>query len=392
MTSRRTSLWHRAAAATVASILVSGTVVMTTTAALAQSINAGDRQPVSELPFTVTEVGEFDTPWSIAFLPDGRMLVTEKPGAMYLVTQDGGKIEVEGMPQVSYSGQIGMLDVAPAPSFADDNKIYISYVGPGEGGSILELATATLSESDGKASLVDLNVIFRQTPPGGRGQPGGIIAFSPDNQHLFLSTGDRMVPDRAQDPDDTAGKILRLNLDGSIPDDNPNADKGGVQAMTWSMGHRNPYGLAFAPDGRLWEHEMGPKGGDEFNLIEAGKNYGWPEVSNGSQYSGTPIPDHSTRPEFAAPPLYWTPVIAPAGLTFYEGDMFPEWKGSALIGGLAATTLVRVAFDGSGNPDEAERYDMEARIRDVAVGPDGAVWLAVDDSPAPLLKLTPKAE
>jgi glucose/arabinose dehydrogenase len=203
-----------------------------------------------------------------------------------------------------------------------------------------------------------------------------------------LAVGDRQLGKPAQDPQDSRGKLLRLNLDGSTPSDNPNAAAGGVPAQTWTLGHRNPYGLAFAADGKLWEHEMGPRGGDEFNLIEAGKNYGWPVVSNGDNYDGSKIPRHATRPDFAAPLLYWNPIIAPAGLVFYDGAMFPQWRGSALIGGLGSGVLVRVAFT-NGQPDEAERWDMGARIRDVAVAPDGTVWIIEDDDPGRLLRLTP---
>ena len=198
-----------------------------------------------------------------------------------------------------------------------------------------------------------------------------------------------MRPKSAQDPAQTRGKLLRLNLDGSTPADNPQTEEGGVRGQTWTTGHRNPYGLAFAPNGKLWLHEMGPRGGDEFNLIEPGRNYGWPLVSNGDNYDGTPIPRHITRPEFAAPAVYWTPVIAPAGLVFYEGSMFPQWRGSALIGGLRVRSLVRVSFGTNGQPDEAERWNMGARIRDVAVAPDGAVWLIEDNNPGRLLRLTP---
>ena len=247
-----------------------------------------------------------------------------------------------------------------------------------------------LHESGGKAELENLTTIWKQDRAARGGQPGGIIAFAPDGKHLFFTVGDRMEPDTAQDPDAPMGKILRMNLDGSVPPDNPQAKAGGVRALTWTTGHRNPYGLAFAPDGKLWEDEMGPRGGDEFNLIRRGRNYGWPLVSNGDNYNGTPIPRHATRPEFAAPPLWWNPVIAPAGLAFYEGNMFPRWRGSALIGGLASEALVRVTIGKDGNADEAERFDMGHRIRDVAVGPDGAVWLIEDGDPGQLLKLTPK--
>ncbi|WP_139789199.1 PQQ-dependent sugar dehydrogenase [Manganibacter manganicus] len=373
----------------MASLAMAATL-MCNSAVRAQSINAGDHMASATRPFAVQPVAEFDTPWAIAFLPDGRMLVTEKPGRIFLVSQEGQKIEIGNMPEVAASGQNGLLDIAPSPDFATSSRIYFTYVAPDDGGSRLVLSSATLSVSGDGATLTDRTVIWRQTPGGGGGQPGGIIAFDPKGTHLFLTVGDRMRPASAQDPDQARGKVLRLNLDGSTPPDNPLAGKGGIQAQTWTTGHRNPYGLAFAPDGRLWLHEMGPRGGDELNLIEPGRNYGWPVVSNGDEYSGAKIPDHDTRPEFASPAVYWTPVIAPAGLAFYEGPMFPQWQGSALIGGLAVHALVRVAFGSDGRPDEADRWGMGARIRDVAVAPDGAVWIIEDDEPGHLLRLTPE--
>jgi glucose/arabinose dehydrogenase len=354
----------------------------------AASINAGNRAASPTRPFTSTAVAEFDTPWAIAFLPDGRMLATEKPGRIFLVTQSGRKTKVANVPPVLASGQNGLLDIVTAPDFASSSQVYFTYVEPGEGGRLV-LSRAVLFISENSAALANLTVIWRQTPAGGGGQPGGIIAFDPQGSHLFLTVGDRMQPNSAQDPSQARGKLLRLNLDGSAPDGNPHASKGGTLGQTWTTGHRNPYGLAFAPDGRLWLHEMGPRGGDEFNLIEPGRNYGWPIVSNGDNYNGTPIPRHSTRPEFAAPAIYWTPVIAPAGLAFYEGAMFPQWRGSALIGGLRARCLVRVIFGADGQPDEVERWNMRARIRDVAVAPDGAIWLIEDSNPGRLLRLTP---
>lgn len=357
-------------------------------AADAASINAGDRSTTSARPFTSSPVAEFDTPWAIAFLPDGRMLVTEKPGRIFIVTQGGEKTDVRDVPKVLASGQNGLLDIAPAPDFASSSRIYFTYVEPGDGGRLV-LSRATLSVSANGAALTDLAAIWRQAPAGGGGQPGGIIAFDRQRSHLFLTVGDRMRPDSAQDPAQARGKVLRLNLDGSTPSDNPHASEGGLRGQTWTTGHRNPYGLAFAPDGRLWLHEMGPRGGDEFNLIEPDRNYGWPLVSNGDNYSGTPIPRHATRPEFTAPAVYWTPVISPAGLAFYDGAMFPQWRGSALIGSLSVRALVRVTFDANEQPDEAERWTMGARIRDVAVAPDGAVWVIEDSNPGRLLRLTP---
>ena len=364
-----------------------------------QSINAGGRAAVAENSFKVQEIAAFNTPWAIAFMPDQRLLVTEKAGHMFVVNRTGLKTEISNVPAVSFEGQNGMLDVAVSPDFATDRLVYFTFSEPERSGkdvvSSLTLARAKLGEKGGKASLDDLTVMWRQMPKSKWGQPGGIIAFSPDGKYLYLSSGDRMNPKTAQDPKLALGKVLRFNRDGSVPQDNPRADLAGqdadnARALTWTTGHRNPYGLAFAPDGKLWLHEMGPKGGDELNLIKSGLNYGWPVVSNGAQYSGEPIPHHDTRPEFEPPVVYWTPVIAPAGLAFYEGGLFKDWKGSALIGGLASMALIRVAFKENGDADEAERYDMENRIRDVAVAKDGSVYVIEDDIPGRLLRLTPK--
>lgn len=371
-------------------ILAASMIGLPVHTAFAESINAGDREATTELPFNGAAVAEFDTPWALAFLPGGKLILTEKGGKIFVVTQKGEKTEVSGVPEVLFSGQNGLLDVVPAPDFTKSNAIYFTYVMPENGGGSLVLDRAVLSESKGKAELKDLKTIWKQSTVAKGGQPGGKIAFSPDKKHLFLSVGDRMIPATAQDENAPMGKILRINLDGSTPKDNPNASDDGIKALTWTTGHRNPYGLAFAPDGKLWEHEMGPRGGDEFNLIKPGLNYGWPIVSNGDNYSGRPIPRHSTRPEFEAPMLYWTPVISPGGLAFYKGKMFGDWNGSALIAGLSSQTLIRVTIDSDGQPHEVDRFAMENRIRDVAVGPDGAIWVIEDAHPGRLLKLTPK--
>ncbi|WP_273792864.1 PQQ-dependent sugar dehydrogenase [Brucella anthropi] len=372
-------------------VLATSIFALSTLDASAVSVNAGGRRAEAKAPFTATPVAEFDTPWAIAFLPDGRLLLTEKGGKIFIVTQLGEKTPVDGVPEVAFSGQNGLLDVAPAPDFEKNKAVYFSFNEPAKNGSSVVLARAVLDEGDGRAELKKKTTIWKQDAAARGGQPGGIIAFAPDGKHLFFSVGDRMLPATAQDNDAPMGKILRMNLDGSVPKDNPHAGAEGVRALTWSTGHRNPYGLAFSSDGELWEHEMGPRGGDEFNLIKPGLNYGWPVVSNGDNYSGRPIPRHSARPEFEPPLVYWTPVIAPAGLAFYERDMFPEWRGSALMGGLSVMSLVRVVIDKDGKADEVERFEMENRIRDVAVGPDGAIWLIEDDNPGRLLKLTPKA-
>lgn len=350
--------------------------------------NAGPLPPSTQQPFVQTPVATFKYPWAIAFLPDTRLLITEKAGRLFSTTQDGRKTEVTGVPKVYYSGQNGLLDVAVAPDYSQNHTIYFTFVEPRRSGGALALARAELSEAGNSASLKNLTIIWRQQTASTGGQPGGMIAFSPDGRYLFLTVGDRQAPETAQNPDLAQGKVLRLNLDGSTPADNPMAAGGGVRAETWSTGHRNPYGLAFAPDGRLWLDEMGPRGGDELNLIQAGKNYGWPLVSNGDNYSGRPIPRHNTRPEFEAPVVYWTPVIAPAGLAFYTGDMFPEWRGSALIGGLVARGLVRIVFDKQGGARQADRWTLGHRIRDVAVASDGAVWVIEDESNGRLMRLT----
>lgn len=366
------------------------TLLMTTTPVLAAPENAGPNRATSTLPFQTQTVARFDLPWAIAMIDADRLIVTTKPGKMFVVDrQRGDPVPVVGVPKVEHAGQNGLLDVALAPDFAESKRLYFTYVEPGDGGSSLALARATLAEEGTAAKLDGFEVIWRQMPKGKGGQPGGIIAFAPDGKSLFLSSGDRMRPQTAQDPDLALGKVLHLTLDGKPAPGNPQFDAGGVRAETWSTGHRNPYGLAFAPDGRLWLDEMGPKGGDELNLIEPGVNYGWPAVSYGDNYDGTPIPKPPTRPEFREPALYWNPVIAPAGLAFYEGDLFPAWKGSVLIGGLRTQSLSRVTIEGD-SAHEAERFAMGARIRDVAVAPDGAVWVIEDANPGRLLRLSPR--
>ena len=339
----------------------------------AAQVNAGKSRPNPVRPFVATPVATFEYPWAVAFLPDARMLVTEKPGRLYLVSQTGAKTQITGVPRVNYEGQEGLLDVAPSPAFARDHAVYITYSEPGPGGSSLALARATLTGN----RLAGLKVIWRQGPKGDGGQDGGIVAFDPAGTRLFLAVGERMRKTPAQDPKSALGKIVTMGLDGAGP-------------RFVSSGHRNPYGLAFDPRGRLWDIEMGPRGGDELNLIRPGANYGWPNVSYGINYDGTPIPSHDSTTRYAKPALYWTPVIAPAGLAFYQGALFPAWKGSAFTGGLASQVLVRIAFDKADGAREVDRWDMQRRIRDVAVGPDGALWVIEDERDGRLLKLTPK--
>lgn len=404
-------------------LLSSATLFLTfvSTTALAQ-VNAGEKKPEPSVPFTMTQVASFNLPWRIAFLPDGRMLVTEKVGPLWLVTQQGAKTQVTNVPAVLWQGQGGMLGVYASPKYATDHNVYLTYSEPGEGGSSLALARAKLTLGEGTASLDGLQVIWRDGERGRGGQFGAAIAFSPDGQYLFLTVGDRQRMTPAQDPDQPLGKILRLTLDGKAAAGNPMAGKTGAasvpvidppfdtekaktapvirtysfpgpnttEAETWTSGHRTPYGLAFAPDGRLWEIEHGPRGGDELNLIEPGKNYGWPLVSYAMNYNGVPIPSPDTRADLTKPVIYWTPVIAPGNFVFYKGAMFPQWQGSALIGGMASRTLNRVTFDGKGGATPAERWSVDHQIRDVAVAPDGAVWMVENANPGGLFRVTPK--
>lgn len=345
-----------------------------------------------ELPFTVTHVATFDEPWAMTFLPDGRLLVTEKKGRLRVATVEGEISEpVEGVPEVAYGGQGGLGDVVLHPDFASNGLVYLSYAEAGEDdlrGAAVMRARLTLTADGGR--LDDQEVIWRQDPKvTGRGHYAHRIAFSPDG-YLFISSGERQHFDPAQDMQQNLGKIVRLHDDGSVPDDNPFVDQGGVAAQVWTLGHRNPLGLAFDAEGRLWEHEMGPRHGDELNVIVRGRNYGYPLVSWGNHYDGRPIPDHDTRPEFEAPKAYWVPAISPAGLMIYDGALFPEWRGNAFIGGLSSESLVRVELEGD-SAREAERFDMGQRIREVEQGPDGAIWLLEDggNDGGRLLKLTP---
>jgi glucose/arabinose dehydrogenase len=345
-------------------------------------------------PFAVTAVADFSHPWAMTFLPDGRLLVSEKEGALKVFDIASKKTgDVSGVPAVDYGGQGGFGDVVLHPQFAGNGLVYVSYAEKGDGdtrGAAVARAKLTL-DANGGGALSDVKVIWRQVPKvSGRGHYGHRIAFGPDGK-LWISSGERQKFDPAQDMKSNLGKVVRLNDDGSVPSDNPFADQGGVAAQVWSLGHRNPLGLAFNAQGQLWEHEMGPKGGDEINRIERGANYGYPIVSNGDHYDGKVIPDHDTRPEFNAPEASWNPVISPAGFLIYSGDLFDDWKGDGFIGGLSSQALVRIEFDGD-NAKEAARYDMGARIREVEQGPDGAIWLLEDEddgSQGRLLKLTP---
>ena len=310
----------------------------------------------------------------------------------YLNTRSTGV--VTGTPRTVKVSQGGLGDVVLHPRFARNGLVYLSYVEPGEGelfGGAVARAKLVL-DAQGGGRLENLETIWRQVPKQtGGGHFGYRIAFDRDGK-LWISSSERQKFDPAQDMASNLGKMIRLNDDGSIPADNPFASRGGVAAQVWSLGHRNILGVAFDARGRLWAHEMGPKGGDELNLIRKGANYGYPIVSNGDHYDGKPIPDHPTRPEFPAPVITWNPVISPAGFVIYDGKRFPAWRGSGFIGGLSSKALVRVAFDGE-SAREAERWDMGSRIREVEQGPDGALWVLEDGnrgSRGRLLRLMPK--
>jgi glucose/arabinose dehydrogenase len=406
--------------AKIALLLTLGSV----TPAMAQ-INVGEQKPEATLPFTMTTTDTFELPWRIAFLPDGRMLVTEKVGPVWLVSREGKKIAALGnTPKVYWQGQNGMHGVFISPRYATDQSIYLTYAEPGDYGGGLALARAKLTLTGSGARLDNYEVLWRQLPTGKGGQEGAAVAFSPDGQYLFLTVGERQRFTPAQDLNQPEGKILRLTLDGKPAPGNPYAGTTGAAtiplidpprdteaaktarpvsmytfkgpnltpAETWAVGFRTPYGLAFSPTGELWEIEHGPRGGDELNLIEKGKNYGWPLVSYGINYNGTPIPSHDTRPEFQKPVLYWVPIIAPGNLMFYTSDKtFPQWRGNGFISGLSSMSLNRIVFDGKGGARLAQRWDVGKRIRDVEQAPDGSLWMVEDDKPGALIHVTPLA-
>ena len=324
-------------------------------------------------------------PWGIAELPDGNFLVTERAGRLRLITAAGQVSEpIAGVPQVAASGQGGLLDVALAPDFAQSRLVYLSYSEPGEGGAGTSVARGKL---DGNA-LREVQVIFRQLPKvDGANHFGGRLAFARDGT-LFVTTGERFKFDPSQDLQSHLGKVIRINTDGTVPRDNPFVGRADAKPEIWSYGHRNIQGAAINPaTGALWIHEFGPRGGDELNIAEAGKNYGWPLVSWGRHYGGTSIPEPTTRPDLAGSVRHWNPVISPSGMVFYNGDAVPGWKGSLLIGGLSSRAIIRLTLDGNKVAGE-ERISMGARFRDVRQGPDGAVYARTDDSNDKVLRIT----
>lgn len=361
-------------------------------------------------PFAIAEVATFESPWAMTFLPDGRMLVTEKAGRLVLFTPPEisikgsdwtGKVTVQipSGPKVDSEGQGALMDVVLHPQFAKNGIVYVSWSEQGAGGKGVALGMGKLSKvvvacrippcPPPQAMLEDFKTIFRAAPyVEGNGHYSGRIAFSPDGKYLFFTNGERQKFDPAQDPKSTLGKVLRLNPDGTPAAGNPLAATGFHPAI-WSYGHRNLLGIAFDQHGRLWEQEMGPKGGDEVNLIQPGLNYGYPLASNGSHYDGRDIPDHKPGDGFEAPKVWWNPSISPSGLMIYSGKLFPKWQGDAFIGALSGEALIRVDLNGA-NATKGDEWKMGARIREVEQGPDGAIWVLQDKDGAKLLKLTPK--
>ncbi len=363
-------------------------------AAIACTASSAPPPATGANPFTTTVVADFDAPWAMTFLPDGRMLVTEKKGQLLLVSADGKDRQlVSGTLPVDSAGQGGLMDVVLAPGFAKNRLVYFSFSEIGAEGKGVVLARGKLVE---KPALVleGVEILHRATPyVRGSGHYSGRIAFSPDGKYMFYANGERQKFTPAQDPKMSLGKVLRLTLDGKPAPGNPLAARGFDPAI-WSFGHRNLLGLAFDAQGRLWEQEMGPEGGDEVNLIEPGKNYGWPRVSYGRNYGAATddIPDHKPGDGFEAPKVWWNPVISPGGLMIYSGKMFPQWRGDAFIGGLSSQALIRVDLNGA-TAAKGDQWAMGARIREVEQGPDGAIWLledGVQGSQGRLLKLTVK--
>ena len=335
----------------------------------------------NEQPFLVTPAAQFDAPWALEFLPDGKMLISEMGGTLKLVDENGVFLhEITGVPDVVFKGQGGMGDIKIHPHFGRNRLVYLSYAEKGENDLLgTAVARARLVVEDNIGHLERLEVIWRQTKVEGYGHYGQRIVFGPEG-YLWISSGDRQRADPAQDMTSNLGKIVRLNDDGSLPAGNPFPSSNAVTSQVWSLGHRNPLGLSFDKSGRLWVVEMGPRGGDELNLVRRGANYGYPIVSNGSHYSFLPIPDHDTRHEFYPPEITWTPVISPSSMIVYEGMEFPEWQQNALIGGLSSNAIVRVELKGD-RAREVERFEMGERIRAIRQSTDGVIWLLEDGRP-----------
>ena len=364
--------------------------------ALALAAHAFAQAPRSPTPATVdgplavTEVARgFEHPWGLAFLPDGRMLVTERPGRLVLVEADGkSRRTLAGVPSVRAGGQGGLLGIALSPDFAQDRLVYLSFSEAGDGGAGTAVARGRFTGT----ALENTEVIWRQVPKvGGGNHWGSRLVFARDGT-LFVTTGDRYGErECAQDLATTIGKVVRINADGSAPKDNPFAGRAGARPEIWSYGHRNLQGAALHPEtAQLWTVEHGARGGDELNAPQPGRNYGWPVITYGIDYSGAKIGEGTAKAGMEQPVYYWDPVIAPSGATFYTGSAFPEWKGQLFVGSLTPGALVRLKLDGSRVADEARYLPKVGRVRDVVQGPDGLLYLLTDASDGQLLRVAPK--
>ena len=356
----------------------------------------------------IEKLASLSEPWGMAWLPDGRLLITEKPGRLRIYSEGKLSEPISGLPKIEYHGQGGLLDVEIDPEFAINGYVYISYteaakiqpnvtrdIGDPRLGkfndhtdAVLKGAAVARGKLEGN-EIKNLEVIWQQVPKTiGRGHFGGRLVFASDGK-LFITSSERQRLEPSQDLSGNLGKIIRINSDGSIPKDNPFINRKGARPDIWSYGHRNPLGAAINPTSKqLWIHEMGPIHGDELNIPLAGKNYGWPLVSNGDNYDNSRIPDHETRPEFAGPIAYWHPAISPSGLAFYTGRLFKSWMGNVLLGSFNSEALIRLTVDGN-NVSSEERIWLQRRIRDVIQAPDGSVWLLTDYKDGELLRISP---
>jgi glucose/arabinose dehydrogenase len=336
----------------------------------------------------VTVASGLENPWGVAFLPDGRMLVTERPGRLRALGRDGAlSAPLAGLPEVFARGQGGLLDIALDPRHAENGLVYFSFAEAGDRGAGTAVARARL----GEAGLEDVRVIFRQEPKvSGNNHFGSRLVFGREG-NLFVTLGERFLFDPAQDPSNHLGKVVRIQPDGGVPRDNPFVGRPGVKPEIWSLGHRNVQGAALHPEtGELWTAEHGARGGDEINVVQAGKNYGWPVISYGVHYSGQKIGEGTSKPGMEQPVYYWDPSIAPSGMAFYTADRFPEWRGSLFVGALAGKLLARLELKG-GRVAREERLltRLGERLRDVRQGPDGSLYLLTDARDGRLLRLEP---